>query len=104
MGCSYYTTAPRASSFDPAGVSTTGGSLDDSRSDISRNRWFERRCSLSRLHRAQIAMILMIIIIDKTPCFCLATPEDDRQCAVSYTDDDCTPDSNEDCGDADRRV
>ena len=49
-------------------------------------------------------MILMIIIIDKTPCFCLATPEDDRRCAVSYTDDDCTPDSNEDCGDADRRV
>jgi hypothetical protein len=63
-----YTTAPRGlSSFEagtrPMGVgtrspSTIGGSYDDWRSDISRDRWFDR---CSRLHRAQIAMILIMI-------------------------------------------
>ena len=43
--------------------STTGGSYDDWRLDISKARWL-LRCSL--LHRAQIAMIDMIMIMIST--------------------------------------
>ena len=41
---------------------------------------------------------------DETPCFCLESPEDDWRCAVRYSDDDCTPDSDDECGDEDRRI
>ena len=30
--------------------------------------------------------------------------EDDWRCAVRYSDDDCTPDSDDECGDEDRRI
>ena len=40
----------------------------------------------------------------ETPCFCLESPEDDWRCAVRYSDDDCTPDSDDECGDEDRRI
>ena len=35
---------------------------------------------------------------------CLESPEDDWRCAVRYSDDDCTPDSDDECGDEDRRI
>ena len=41
---------------------------------------------------------------DETPCFCLESPEDDWRCSVRYSDDDCTPDSDDECGDEDRRI
>ena len=40
----------------------------------------------------------------ETPCFCLESPEDDWRCSVRYSDDDCTPDSDDECGDEDRRI
>ena len=30
--------------------------------------------------------------------------EDDWRCSVRYSDDDCTPDSDDECGDEDRRI
>ena len=36
--------------------------------------------------------------------FCLESPEDDWRCSVRYSDDDCTPDSDDECGDEDRRI
>ena len=33
-----------------------------------------------------------------------AFPEDDWRCSVRYSDDDCTPDSDDECGDEDRRI
>ena len=35
---------------------------------------------------------------------CLESPEDDWRCSVRYSDDDCTPDSDDECGDEDRRI
>jgi hypothetical protein len=30
--------------------------------------------------------------------------KDDWRCSVRYSDDDCTPDSDDECGDEDRRI
>ena len=36
--------------------------------------------------------------------FYAALAEDDWRCSVRYSDDDCTPDSDDECGDEDRRI
>ena len=48
--------------------------------------------------------VLFIDQVSDTPCFCLESPEDDWRCSVRYSDDDCTPDSDDECGDEDRRI
>ena len=57
-----------------------------------------------RLETERTPLVPLVSIRELHEDFSGDVTKDDWRCAVRYSDDDCTPDSDDECGDEDRRI